>query len=416
MPLPHPARRTRRHLALATAALTLVSSALAAPAAGSAATPAPAEPHRPGISHTITLITGDRVRVTDIGGGRYATDVQRPDGARGGVHAQTIGSDLYVFPDEVLPYLAADRIDRRLFDVTTLIRDGYDDRNTDGIPLIISHADGTAGVSAGSRTAPRRSAACPACAATPYGRPSGRPAGRGPTSPRPAPARGRPTPGLAPLADGIAKIWLDGKVHTDLAESTAQVGAPTAWAAGLEGAGVKVAVLDTGADLDHPDLAGRVSAAVSFVPGEEATDGHGHGTHTASTVGGSGAASAGAERGVAPKADLLIGKVLSDEGAGSDSWVIAGMEWAAAQGARVVSMSLGDDAPSDGTDPLSSAVNRLTAQTGALFVIAAEQQRFGGVDRRARRRGRRPHGRCRRLRRRAGVLLEHGPPASATTR
>src|SRR5262249_41630567 len=139
------------------------------------------------------------------------------------------------------------------------------------------------------------------------------------------------------LADGLRKIWLDGKVHADLAESTAQIGAPAAWAAGLDGSGVKVAVLDTGADLNHPDLAGRVSTAVSFVPGEGVTDGNGHGTHTLSTVGGSGAASGGLERGVAPGANLMVGKVLGDDGVGDDSWIIAGMEWAATQGARVIS-------------------------------------------------------------------------------
>ncbi|MFJ2163600.1 S8 family serine peptidase [Streptomyces sp. NPDC087856] len=64
--------------------------------------------------------------------------------------------------------------------------------------------------------------------------------------------------------------------------------------------------------------------------------------------------------------------VLDDSGSGQDSWVLAGMEWAAVEEhADVVNMSLGTDAPSDGTDPQSAAVNRLTAQTGTLFVVAA---------------------------------------------
>ena len=79
---------------------------------------------------------------------------------------------------------------------------------------------------------------------------------------------------------------------------------------------------------------------MSFVPGESTHDGNGHGTHTASTIVGTGAASGGTERGVAPGARLLVGKVLSDNGSGEDSWVIAGMEWAAGQGAKVISMSL----------------------------------------------------------------------------
>ena len=59
------------------------------------------------------------------------------------------------------------------------------------------------------------------------------------------------------------------------------------------------------------------------------------------------------------------------EGSGQDSWVLAGMEWAAESGAKVVSMSLGDVAPSDGSDPMSQAVDTLSAQYGTLFVIAA---------------------------------------------
>ncbi|MET8152679.1 S8 family serine peptidase [Actinoplanes sp. NPDC005259] len=310
------------------------------------------------------------MQVTDLGGGRYATEVRRPGGAIGGVHAQTVGKDLYVIPDEALPYLAEKRIDRRLFDVTALIRDGYDDGRSDGLPLIVSYTDQAAARRAvPDGTTKVRSLASVRGTAVRASKRQARKTWEAVTERTAGPRAAESEPGL--LADGISAVWLDGKVHADLAESTAQIGAPAAWAAGLDGAGVPVAVLDTGADIDHPDLAGRISAAVSFVPGEEVEDRHGHGTHVASTVGGSGAASNGAERGVAPKANLLIGKVLSDSGSGADSGVIAGMEWAAAQGARVISMSLGGNEASDGTDPLSAAVNRLTEQTGALFVIAS---------------------------------------------
>ncbi|MGW2564474.1 S8 family serine peptidase [Streptomyces sp. NPDC001514] len=190
------------------------------------------------------------------------------------------------------------------------------------------------------------------------------------------PLRRQPAP---PHSSTIAKIWLDGKVHADLAQSTAQIGAPQAWAAGLDGKGVKLAVLDTGVDLNHPDMAGRVTESVSFVPGETVADANGHGTHTASTVGGSGDASDGAEKGVAPGADLLVGKVLADGGYGEDSWVIAGMEWAVAQGAKVVSMSLGGSMPSDGTDPMSQALNQLSAESDAPFVVAAGNAGMEGV-------------------------------------
>ncbi|MEU6207856.1 S8 family serine peptidase, partial [Micromonospora musae] len=94
--------------------------------------------------------------------------------------------------------------------------------------------------------------------------------------------------------------------------------------------------------------------------------------HVASTIAGTGAASGGREKGVAPDAQLLVGKVLSDAGSGQDSWILAGMEWAARDAdAKVINMSLGSNQPSDGTDLLSQSVNSLSAETGALFVISA---------------------------------------------
>lgn len=98
-------------------------------------------------------------------------------------------------------------------------------------------------------------------------------------------------------------------------------------------------------------------------------DDNGHGTHVASTIVGTGAASDGRYKGVAPGAKLLIGKVIDGSGTGDWSWTLAGMDWAAHH-ARIVSMSLGGD-PTDGTDPITEAVNQLSAETGSLFVIAA---------------------------------------------
>src|SRR5690606_11366232 len=120
------------------------------------------------------------------------------------------------------------------------------------------------------------------------------------------------------------------------------------------------------------DLESKVVASRSFVGGTVA-DGNGHGTHVASTVAGSGAGSDGRYKGVAPGADLIVGKVLPDTGNGPISNVIAGMEWATVEEqADIVSMSLGcDDCSADGTEPQDQAVDQLTAQTGALFVIAA---------------------------------------------
>lgn len=162
-----------------------------------------------------------------------------------------------------------------------------------------------------------------------------------------------------------------------LDRSVPQIGAPAAWAAGFDGTGTKVAVLDTGIDTGHPDLAGKVVAEQDFSGTGTTTDKFGHGTHVASTVAGSGAGSDGKYKGVAPGARLLNGKVLDDQGGGTDSGIIAGMEWAVAQGADVVNLSLGGPDSPD-VDPMEEAVNRLSAESGTLFVIAAGNEGESG--------------------------------------
>ncbi|WP_052762701.1 S8 family peptidase [Jiangella alkaliphila] len=169
----------------------------------------------------------------------------------------------------------------------------------------------------------------------------------------------------------MEKVWLDARTEAGLDRSTGQISAPAAWEAGVDGTGVTVAVLDSGVDDTHPDLAGQVAAAVNFTEDPDAGDGAGHGTHIASIVAGTGAASDGARRGVAPGARLLSGKVLNQEGEGYVSWAIAGMEWAAGQGARVVNMSLGLGPGSHEAPLLTGAVETLTAEHGTLFVVAA---------------------------------------------
>lgn len=109
------------------------------------------------------------------------------------------------------------------------------------------------------------------------------------------------------------------------------------------GSGIRIAVLDTGLDLGHPDFAGRVIASQSFITGQPVQDGHSHGTHCAGTAAGPKVPSGGTQRryGVAHGSRLLIGKVLSDQGGGSSGGILAGIQWAVQQGAHVISMSLG---------------------------------------------------------------------------
>ncbi|MEV7488283.1 S8 family serine peptidase [[Kitasatospora] papulosa] len=313
--------------------------------------------------HAITLVTGDVVHWTDGVGGQDTVTVDRPEGATGGVHVRQAGEDLYVIPDEASALLAAEKLDRRLFNISTLVEMGYDDRRSGGIPLIATYAAGTG---RSLPTAPRGSTKVRTLesvhgVALKAGKDDARAFWNDITRTRKSRS----------LDGGIAKLWLDGKVEAALKDSVPQVNAPQAWAEGFDGKGTTVAVLDTGIDATHPDVKDRVKQSRSFVPGEEVVDGNGHGTHVASTIAGSGAASDGANKGVAPAADLIVGKVLSNEGSGADSGIIEAMEWAKAEGADVVSMSLGSSIPDDGGDPMAQAVDALSADGGPLFVIAA---------------------------------------------
>src|SRR5699024_1985005 len=168
----------------------------------------------------------------------------------------------------------------------------------------------------------------------------------------------------------VERLWLDAPVRPDLHESTRQIGAPTAWEAGIDGTGVRIAVLDTGVDAEHPDLAGQVALAEDFSGSGNVSDHVGHGTHVAATAAGTGAGSDGLRTGVAPGATILSGKVLGDDGNGALSGVIDGMEWAVAHEADVVNMSLGSSG-GDGTGPLDQALNTLSEQTDTLFVVSA---------------------------------------------
>ncbi|MCA2211288.1 S8 family serine peptidase [Jidongwangia harbinensis] len=313
--------------------------------------PAGAEPGPPAVhpgtgpERTVTLITGDQVTV-----GRDGRALRtRPAPGRGTINfmVQHAGERLLVVPSDAARLVAAGRLDERLFDVTGLLADGYGDADRDDLGLIMTGSSRAAAATRGLRVTAQLPVVDGSVARI---------------AKADAPAAWRS------LAAAGGKIWLDGMRRPLLEQSVPQIGAPAAWQAGLTGKGVTVAVLDTGIDTTHPDLAGQVTQARSFVSGEPG-DAVGHGTHVASTIAGTGAAAQGRFRGVAPEASLLNGRVCGPQGC-PDSAVLAGMEWAAQQRARVINLSLGgpDDA---GTDPIEEAVNRLTERTGALFVVAA---------------------------------------------
>lgn len=312
-----------------------------------------------GQTHTVSLLTGDVVRLTTLADGRQAAAVDPGGpGGRYGYQMTTRDGDMYVIPNEAVPYVLDGRVDEALFNVTDLVAAGFDDASRSTLPLLVGHGPGagattlraTAGLTVRTELASIGASAV--------------------TAEKAGVRRIWESVTGARAKAGVTKIWLDRKMRAALGDNISAIGAPAAWASGYDGSGVTVAVLDTGYDPKHPDLAGRVAGAADFTGEGSTVDSHGHGTHVAATLAGTGAASAGERRGVAPGARLLVGRVLDGAGTGELSWTIAGMEWAVAQGARVVNISIGGG-PSDGTDPVSAAVDSLTQSSGTLFVIAA---------------------------------------------
>lgn len=362
--------------AVALLLVTLLVATMGAPSGAAAPDGGPARegtPARAARVDVVTLITGDRVRVVSRpGDGPDAVDVvaaPRPHGGPVGFHRIVDDDALYVVPTDVLP-LVPDRLDRDLFDVRRLVADG----RTGTLPVIVQSAAGVNGRAAapdwedlGVRA--ERSLES-------FGAVAGEADTRA-TADAPAPswellaALGAGDAPSARSRGPVRKVWLDRRVAPLDARSMPQIGAPQAWESGHTGEGVTVGVVDTGVDVTHPDLDDGVVVARRDFTGSGAGDEVGHGTHVASIVAGSGEASDGANRGVAPDADLISAKVLTPDG-GDLSWVIDGMEWAAAQGADVLNLSLGEPGNyTDGTDPGSLAVDALSERYGLLAVAAA---------------------------------------------
>jgi hypothetical protein len=305
---------------------------------------------------TVTLITGDRVTLHN----GAAAIVPAPGRTRIKFSVQRDHGRVRVVPEDVAEMIADGQLDEALFDVSLLLDSGYGDRRRPDLPLIITHvadAHGFARSAPGGVVVDRALPALHAVAAH-----QRKTAGSAALAALRAPGLARSAP---------SKIWLDRVRKPTLDHSVPQIGGPAAHARGLTGAGVTVAVLDTGIDSNHPDLAGKVIAAEDFTgDGGGVLDVVGHGTHVASIIAGTGAASNGQFAGVAPDATLLSGRVCQVFGC-PDSAILAGMEWAAAeQRARIVNMSLGGDDTAE-IDPLEDAVNQLSAEFGTLFVIAA---------------------------------------------
>ncbi|WP_226662493.1 S8 family serine peptidase [Microbulbifer aggregans] len=313
---------------------------------------------------TFTLITGDKVSAIVKNDGALAGI--RLLGADGGEVVTSIykyGNDTYVVPPKAQKLVDAKAVDLELFNISKLHQGGYDDASTSELPVIVEYIDGSL---AGSAT--------------------------------PEVLDGMSLTGEIEIIDsaafGIDKsqaaelwsklttdsrvegVWLDAMLNAHemsvsqaLTPTVPLTGAHGAFAADFNGEGVTVAVLDTGYDVEHADLAGQVVAAMDFTYSRnEFDDLNGHGTHVATTIAGTGQLSDGLWAGMAPGANLVIGKVLGNTGSGSTYRIMNGMQWAVNQGADIVSMSLGGTATScDG--PMVDLVEALSDQ--ALFVISA---------------------------------------------
>ncbi|MFJ6575087.1 S8 family peptidase [Streptomyces sp. NPDC091368] len=324
----------------------------------------PGDTARPGGTERIPLVTGDRV-VVDADGRMVGFEA-----AKGREHipvqVQRTGDHALVVPADARRLISTGRLDQRLFDLQVLTDPRLRKSHRAGLKLIVQYQGGartaraevrSAGDTQLRRTFPTLDADAIRTSPEDVAR-----VWEALTNPQ--------TSGLRTTASGIDKVWLDGVRGASLDRSVRQIGADKAWASGFDGTGVKIAVLDTGVDRTHEDLRTQVVGEKNFSASADAVDRVGHGTHVASIAVGTGALSGGRFKGVAPGAKVISGKVLDDEGFGDDSAVIAGMEWAAAEGADVVNLSLGGpDSP--GVDPLEETVDRLTAEKGILFAVAA---------------------------------------------
>ena len=167
-----------------------------------------------------------------------------------------------------------------------------------------------------------------------------------------------------------------GQAQVDLEEETLVLGAtwgitackvPPSLRSGL---GIKVAVLDTGMDLRHPDFAGRLPVAQTrtFV-GQPVQDLHSHGTHYIGTACGPKAPAGTTPRyGIGFRSSIFVGKVLMNSGSSVGGSVLAGMNWAIANRCQVISMSLGSQSP---VQPAYTAAGQAALNNGLLIIAAA---------------------------------------------
>jgi len=137
------------------------------------------------------------------------------------------------------------------------------------------------------------------------------------------------------------------------------------------GEGVRVAILDGGVDVGHPDFEGRVSEQLSFISRPDAGPiNAGHGTHCAGIIAGAERPAVGPRYGVAPEVEVLSARVLDARLLGADGDVLAGLNWAVASGCSVASLSFAGRATHEAKGAFEDGV-KVAVSKGTLVVAAA---------------------------------------------
>lgn len=182
-----------------------------------------------------------------------------------------------------------------------------------------------------------------------------------------APRLSPTTPPAAPFTYGLQKMMIP-ELRTKY---------PT-----LDGTGVRVGILDTGIDASHPDLVGKVTVFKDFTADKSVKpyDDHGHGTHVAGTI--AGGATSGVSIGIAPKVQLVIGKIFDSNGSAADEDIMLAMQWMAdpdgnpdtADFPQIISNSWGDSGPFNDKNPEDEPFCRIVdswVKLGIMPVFAA---------------------------------------------
>ena len=332
-------------------------------------------------AYQVTLITGDVVTVVTSPDGQRSFAISPAQPNKLGQHFLTTKEDgnTYIIPDGV----DLQKLDRELFNIDYLVDEGY--YSEPSLPLLVTYSPSLpqpkvqslqGKIGALGQETELHEEVCTISTRLAYENISA-------------------SYNNLMSQSEVEKVWLDKKVHALLNDSVPLVGAEWWWTAtGNKGEGEEIAILDAGIDSSHPALDDldddpatndpKVIVNVNFSDDASFDDLYGHGTHCAGIAAGTAAGSN--YQGVAPGAQLWNVKVLNQWGSGYESWIISGINFASlgpdgvpetGDEADIISMSLGLLDYSDGTDPMSQAVN-LAVDRGVVVAVTAGNDGYWG--------------------------------------